>query len=410
MSKSIYLSPSMQEKNLGAGVYGTEEYRMNRLADVVEPLLKAAGLIVYRNRPEMMLKQMVDDSNSNNPSIHFALHTNAGGARGCEVYAYSPGGEGEKLARAVYKRIEALTPVADRGVKFSQSFYELKNTKAPAALIEVDFHDDPVGAAWIIENMILIGQEIAVGILEYFGIKPAVVTPTLGTLIIGPATATVEQAQAWAMLNNAPREFINLAPVMWDVAYYQSLVDPVVAYVQFAHETGFLYRDGKSMAGIDASYHNPCGLKTTTGGGDTVASAHTKFKDWKEGFTAQLDHLSLYAGAPGYPREGTPDPRHFPFIRGTATTVEALSGKWAPSATYGTHLVGWIKALQAIKVVSAVSDDVKRLQNRIFQLERDLEQSNGRAVVSERIADAEKLKYEKYENVFKAMKNLLGGV
>lgn len=65
--KSIYLSPSTQENNIGAGDYGTEEKRMNQLTDLIEPLLKEYGLKVYRNRPEMTLKQVVDDSNAKKP-------------------------------------------------------------------------------------------------------------------------------------------------------------------------------------------------------------------------------------------------------------------------------------------------------------------------------------------------------
>jgi hypothetical protein len=55
--------------------------------------------------------------------------------------------------------------------------------------------------------------------------------------------------------------------------------------------------------------------------------------------SAHLDHLALYAGAAGYPRSATPDPSHFASISGTAPTVEALSGKWAPSADYGASIV-----------------------------------------------------------------------
>ncbi|MCM3339223.1 glucosaminidase domain-containing protein [Paenibacillus sp. MER TA 81-3] len=122
-----------------------------------------------------------------------------------------------------------------------------------------------------------------------------------------------------------------------------------MVYVQFGHETGYLYRDGRSAAGIDATYCNPCGLKVTAGGGDTQAAAHKRFANWREGITAHLDHLALYAGASGYPRDSTPDPRHFSYLKGTARTVEALGGKWAPSSTYGHKLVQYLKEVQAMK-------------------------------------------------------------
>jgi hypothetical protein len=55
--------------------------------------------------------------------------------------------------------------------------------------------------------------------------------------------------------------------------------------------------------------------------------------------TAHLDHLALYAGARGYPKRRTPDPRHFAFLHGRARTVQALGGAWAPSRSYGREIV-----------------------------------------------------------------------
>lgn len=89
----------------------------------------------------------------------------------------------------------------------------------------------------------------------------------------------------------------------------------------------------------------------TVGGGDYQATAHKRFKDWREGITAHLDHLALYAGAAGYPCSGTPDPRHFAFLHGTARTVESLGGKWAPSSAYGTNLVSKLGNLRSSTVV-----------------------------------------------------------
>lgn len=177
MSKSIYLSPSTQEKNLGAGKYGTEEQRMNEVCDVVQKHLLRHGITVYRNKPEMTLAQVVADSNGKNPDVHFAIHSNAhqGKSRGCEVFCHRFGGAGEQLARSVYERLEPLTPTADRGVKESHShfgagrpLYELAYTKAPAALVEIAFHDNPEDAAWILATIDAIGTVLAKGVLDFF--------------------------------------------------------------------------------------------------------------------------------------------------------------------------------------------------------------------------------------------------
>jgi N-acetylmuramoyl-L-alanine amidase len=108
-----------------------------------------------------------------------------------------------------------------------------------------------------------------------------------------------------------------------------------VAYAQSAKETGY----GNFGGVIDPSFRNPCGLKTTAGGSDSDPDAHQRFTTWRQGITACIDHLALYAGAPGYPRPSTPDPRHFPSIRGTARTVERLGAAWAPAPDYGLSIV-----------------------------------------------------------------------
>lgn len=170
MSKSVYLSPSMQENNLGVLNYGTEEARMNQIADVVQKVLQDYGVDVCRNRPDWSLGQAVNDSNRVKPNLHFCIHSNAGGGRGAEIYAYAPGGEGEKAAKLIYAEISAITPTADRGVQFNPSLYELRNTNAPAVLVEVAFHDNAQDAAWIMNNIENIGVALAKGVLKYLGI------------------------------------------------------------------------------------------------------------------------------------------------------------------------------------------------------------------------------------------------
>ena len=181
MRKGIYLSPSLQEHNKGVGSYGTEEKRMNEIADVVELELERHGLAVFRNKEEFTLQEAVADSNKKNPQLHIAIHSNAGGAgkaRGCEVFCHKLGTDGEKLAKSIYANLSAITPSADRGVKEGQNYYgvgkplyETAKTTAVAALIEVAFHDNEEDAKWIVANIKPIGLAIAKGILSYLKVK-----------------------------------------------------------------------------------------------------------------------------------------------------------------------------------------------------------------------------------------------
>lgn len=166
--KSIYLSPSTQEGNVGAGSYGTEEQRMNEIMDLIENQLRGK-YILYRNRPEMSLTQVVADSNAKNPDLHFALHSNAGGGLGTECWICAKGGQAEKFANLLYKKVAPLTPTADRGVKVSTSLYEVNRTKAPAVILEIDFHDAPQAAQWIVDNKTAVADACVQAIMEFFG-------------------------------------------------------------------------------------------------------------------------------------------------------------------------------------------------------------------------------------------------
>jgi N-acetylmuramoyl-L-alanine amidase len=51
------------------------------------------------------------------------------------------------------------------------NFYEIKNTKALAVYCECEFHDTREGANFIINNTTAIGEAIAKGICDYYGVK-----------------------------------------------------------------------------------------------------------------------------------------------------------------------------------------------------------------------------------------------
>lgn len=152
--------------------------------------------------------------------------------------------------------------------------------------------------------------------------------------IISTTDVTAAQAKKWAKSNGATDTFADLAKLYWKYAEDCGGVNPGIAYVQAAKETGY----GRFGGVLDESYKNPCGMKTSSGGGDYDKDAHQKFNSWDEGVQAHMDHLALYAGADGYPKKDTYDPRHFVTIKGKASTTNSLGGRWAPSATYGEEV------------------------------------------------------------------------
>lgn len=341
------------EKNIALRVVTEAARRLERDYGSVQCLL-SRSTDVY-----LPLKERTDKANAAGADVLISVHCNAGGgAGGFESYTYS--GTRDAATAALQdvlhtEIMQRLRPfgVNDRGQR-KKDLHMCRESRMPAVLTENLFVDVAADAARLKRPEVIeaiISGHVA-GVAKYLKLQPkkAQQPPTGGeTSILGKSSATIGQAKEWAKSKNAPQEFVNLADLYWELAPTRGGVDPAVAYVQFGHETGYLYRDGRSAAGIDASYHNPCGLKITAGGGDTQASAHKRFKDWREGVTAHLDHLALYAGAAGYPKKGTPDPRHFPYLHGTAKTLEALGGKWAPSPDYGRRLADELAKLRSMR-------------------------------------------------------------
>lgn len=117
---------------------------MNKIADALMSLLDNDGRFeIRRNTIDMDVSEMAKDSNHFKADIHVAIHSNAGGGEGTEVYAFGPETKSERLAQALYRQVAPFSPGADRGVKYNPALLEVGNrVNATSALIEVGFHDN----------------------------------------------------------------------------------------------------------------------------------------------------------------------------------------------------------------------------------------------------------------------------
>ena len=174
----VYLSPSPRHFNRGYGTYGTEEERMNLIADVVELELVRNGLQTERNNPAYDLPTIVSDANAKNSDAYVAIRSVDCdyGVEGVRVFYYRPNSNGQRLAEEIYDFLALLTPAEDRGVLEGQSaygglgYYELRRTRMPSVIVEVGCHNNPQNADFIIRNVYQIGVAIAEGIVSYFGL------------------------------------------------------------------------------------------------------------------------------------------------------------------------------------------------------------------------------------------------
>lgn len=165
----VYLSPSNQADNIGYGNYGTEKSRMIELAEKLKEKLINKFDVKVSNY-DSSLSSRATESNNWGSDIYVSLHSNAGGGRGCEVYAYSAASKGNILAHDIYDKVSNITPSGDRGVKYNE-LYETSTPSAPACLVETIFHDNKDDVEWYLNNIDDMATAIAKGIYQYFGIE-----------------------------------------------------------------------------------------------------------------------------------------------------------------------------------------------------------------------------------------------
>lgn len=174
---SLYLSPSTQEYNIYYDGSGSEEYYMNRIADLMEPYLVASGISYSRNDPNATVGNSVRESNAGDYDLHLALHSNAsgsanvGGQQGSDFYYFTGSEKGRTAADifvSLFKDIY-IYPNLVRAVP-TTTLYEVRNTVAPTVIAEIAYHDNAEDAEWIKQNEKAIARTLAIGVAEFFGV------------------------------------------------------------------------------------------------------------------------------------------------------------------------------------------------------------------------------------------------
>ena len=175
MPKRIYISPSSQGDNAYAVGGTNEKEQCEKIAKACIAFLQKHGFQVkVRYNSDMYVR--VAESNAFDADMHVAIHTNATAAHnvtgGTSVLLYNLTGERKKAGQAVFDRLSPITPgkSAERLMAYP-GFYEIKSTKALTVYCECEFHDTKQGAQFIINNTSAIGEAIAKGICDYYGVK-----------------------------------------------------------------------------------------------------------------------------------------------------------------------------------------------------------------------------------------------
>lgn len=167
----VFLSPSNQYDNRYAYGNTTEGEQCGKIAEACRAALERSGVTVKLMHDESM-QEKVAASNAFGADLHVPIHTNAfnGTVSGTRMFYYADGGEGQKACQAIFARLAPVTPGTSENIRADASLYEVRVPAAPTAYVECEFHDNATTAKWIVEHTDDIGEAIARGICDYFGV------------------------------------------------------------------------------------------------------------------------------------------------------------------------------------------------------------------------------------------------
>ena len=174
MSKKIYLSPSNQDGNLYAYGNTNECDQCNRIADAAKAALERCGFTVKKAPKGQPMRTTINESNSWGADLHLPIHTNAANGKcgGTMCMVYSSSSVNLKFAQPIYNAVQAVTPgKTEYGVRTFPELAELNSTNAVAVYTEVDFHDNPTIAKWLIDHPKDVGEAIAKGVCSAYGVQ-----------------------------------------------------------------------------------------------------------------------------------------------------------------------------------------------------------------------------------------------
>ena len=159
------------------------------LGQAVAKRLRAAGVVIDETRASnttLSLEQRVKMEVKKKYDYFISFHRNAFKPEvgtGAEVYVYKTANAKSKPLAAKIQSALVRVGLRDRGVKMAD-FYVLKNTRAPALLLEVGFIDNSADNKLFDSRFEAIVDGIANSIIEVTGVKKVSKCPTCGQMIV----------------------------------------------------------------------------------------------------------------------------------------------------------------------------------------------------------------------------------
>ena len=178
MSKKVFVGVGHGGGDSGAVKYIIEKEYTLKVAKLVAEYLKARGVECKLSRTadvDTDMNSKVKMCNDYKPDLVIDIHFNAGGGKGFEVYRYSGGGTSLTLANNINAEVKKI--MSSRGVKTKLGsdgkdyFAIIRDTNAPAVLLEGGFVDSKSDANFIKANYKKLAEAYAKGILKTLGVE-----------------------------------------------------------------------------------------------------------------------------------------------------------------------------------------------------------------------------------------------
>ena len=178
MSKKVFVGVGHGGSDSGAVKYIIEKEYTLKVAKLVAEYLKARGVEYKLSRTadvDTDMNSKVKMCNDYKPDLVIDIHFNAGGGKGFEVYRYSGGGTSLTLANNINAEVKKI--MSSRGVKTKLGsngkdyFAIIRDTNAPAVLLEGGFVDSKSDADFIKANYKKLAEAYAKGILKTLGVE-----------------------------------------------------------------------------------------------------------------------------------------------------------------------------------------------------------------------------------------------
>lgn len=147
------------------------------------------------------LRERCRISDAAQADVFISVHVNAGGGRGAEIYVYKDGSTIRPLAQSIVENVATITGYHGQPVKDGSDLYVIRNTSAPAMLLEIGYIDSD-DLPKIQANIDNFAPLIAKAFCQFYGLPMQEVKQKMSPEDANKITAIL--GSVWNQLNQLP--------------------------------------------------------------------------------------------------------------------------------------------------------------------------------------------------------------